>query len=68
MVGDLSVATGLSVDEIDEFTTIVGSGILTVNSDIFRGRIVGGMLDQEMVTEIVFVIDRDEKIRFWQEK
>ena len=63
----LTSKAGLSGEETDEFNGIVDSGSVTVNSDIFRGRSVGGMRDRDIFKEIVFVVGRDEKIRYWRE-
>lgn len=64
----LSSKAGLSIEEVDEFNAIISSGLVTVSSDFFRGRSVGGMQDTEISKEIVFVVGRDEKIRYWRER
>jgi len=64
----LSSQVGLSVEEIDEFNAIVESGFAGVQSNNFRGISFGALQDQEMSTRIVFVINRDEQIRYWRQQ
>ena len=64
----LSSQVGLSVEEIDEFNAIVESGFVGVQSNNFRGISFGALQDQEMSTHIVFVVNRDEQIRYWRQQ
>lgn len=63
----LAAQEGLSPEQAAELDAVVGAGLITVRSDYFRGRVVGGFRDREVSTEIVFVINRDEKILYWRE-
>jgi len=63
----LSSKVGLVEEEVDGFNGVMERGLVTVRSDFFRGRSIGGMRDLEVFKEIVFVIGRDEKIRYWRE-
>jgi general secretion pathway protein K len=62
-----SSSGGLSSEESEELETVIGSGIIGVRSDNFRGHSTGRFRDLDMSSKIVFVISRDEKIRYWRE-
>jgi len=64
----LSSKTGLSVEEIDEFNAIAGGDLAGVQSNNFRGISVGALQEQEMSAQIVFIINRDEQIRYWRQQ
>jgi len=64
----LSAGTSLSPAEREELDAIVEAGFMAVQSNNFRGRAIGGFRDRNIFANIVFVINRDEKIRYWQER
>jgi len=64
----LSSKTGLSVEEIDEFNAIAGGDLAGVQSNNFSGVSVGALQEQEMSAQIVFIINRDEQIRYWRQQ
>jgi len=64
----LSSKFSLSVEEIDEFNAIAAGDLAGVQSNNFRGISWGALQDVELSTNIVFVIDRDEKIRYWRQQ
>ena len=69
ILGDFSLEMGLSPEEAKTIEDLINSGLIGVRSDYFRGYSVGRFLDNEnMSMRIVFVIDRDEKIRYWREE
>jgi len=64
----LSGKVGLNAEEINEFIAITESDLAGVRSDNFRGISWGALQDREISTEIVFVINRDEQIRYWRQQ
>lgn len=64
----LSSKAGLNAEEVTEFEAIIEEGLVGVSSDVFRGYSFGRFQDSEISSELVFVIGRDEKIRYWREK
>ena len=68
ILGPLSSEIFLSPANSEVLEGLINSGIIGVRSDYFSGYSVGRFLDDEnMSVRIVFVIDRDEKIRYWRE-
>ncbi len=63
----LSAGRSLNPVERQELDDVVEAGFLTVQSNNFRGQAVGGFTEQTFHARIIFVITRDEKIRYWQE-
>ena len=64
----LSSKASLSVEEIDEFNAIATGDLAGVQSDHFRGISWGALQDREISTKVVFVINRDEQIRYWRQQ
>ena len=67
VVTTLSSAKGLSPVESQELEAAIGGEIIGVRSDNFRGCSFGRFRDEDMFLKIVFVINRDEEIRYWRE-
>ncbi len=63
----LSAGRSLNPAERQELDDAVEAGLLTVQSDNFRGQVIGGFTGQKIFATIIFVINRNEKIRYWQE-
>lgn len=64
----LSSKVGLNAEETNEFIAIAEGDLAGVQSDHFRGISIGALQDQEMSARIVFVINRDEQIRYWRQQ
>jgi len=63
----LSGQVSLNAEELNEFTAIAEGDLAGVVSDNFRGISAGSLQELELSTSIVFVINRDEQIRYWKE-
>ncbi|MCK5081544.1 MAG: general secretion pathway protein GspK [Candidatus Omnitrophica bacterium] len=68
ILGSLSSEIGLSPANSEVLEGLINSGIIGVRSDYFRGYSFGRFRDADMSVRIAFVIDRDEKIRYWREE
>jgi type II secretory pathway component PulK len=64
----LSSKVGLNAEETNEFIAITEGDLAGVQSNNFRGVSTGALQDQELETSIVFVINRDEQIRYWRQQ
>jgi len=68
IIATLSSAEGLSPAESEELEAAIGNETVGVRSDHFRGYSFGRFRDEDMSAKTVFVIDRDERIRYWREE
>lgn len=60
-------ARGVAPEDAEYFEEIMETGIIGVRSDNFRGSSVGRFHDGSQFAQIVFVVDRDDHIRYWKE-
>ena len=67
IVQDLSSSGGLSSAEKEKLEGLIEKGLIGVRSDHFRGYSVGRFQDKDASAGIAFVIDREERIRYWKE-
>ena len=67
IVPDLSAKASLSAGDIAELTDAGAAGLLGVRSDYFRGESYGRLRDRTTAFKAVFVVDRNEAVRFWRE-
>jgi len=66
-VGSIAGSVNVSGDDVDVLTSLVSENLLTVKSNYFRGNSVGRLSGQEGTVKIVFVVDRNKKIKYWKE-
>ena len=67
IVSVLSAHQNLSIQEIDTLNAIIDEDLIDVRSDYFRGHSFGHLKDRAVQAEIVFVMSRDERVRYWRE-
>jgi len=63
----LSANQNLSIGEVNALNAIINEDLIDVRSDHFRGHSFGSLMDRAIRSEIVFVINRDEQVRYWRE-
>ncbi len=63
----LSAGRSMSPEQREELDAVVEAGLITVRSDNFRGQVIGGFADRNVLVNIIFVVNRLEQIRYWQE-
>ena len=66
IVKGLQSGQKLSQEDINQLTNLVGTGLLSVHSDNFRGKSYGKTSSDSMVIDFVFA--RDGSIKFWREE
>jgi len=64
----LSSKVGLFAEESNEFNEIAEGENVGVRSNNFRGISIGSLQDLGLTAKIIFVINRDEQIRYWREQ
>lgn len=63
----LSAAESLSPEDVEQFNSVVASGSIAMRSDVFRGESWGLFEDRDTAAKIVFVVDRNQNIKYWRE-
>ncbi|MBI5416252.1 MAG: general secretion pathway protein GspK [Candidatus Omnitrophica bacterium] len=69
----LSAGAGLSAEETVELNNVLAAQLISVRSDYFRGESSGELRYGEeaqpsVATRVVFVVDRDQHIRYWHQE
>jgi len=68
IVDDLRKVEDLSQEEINQLSSAIGSGLISVASDNFAGRTTGKLKNRSALASIIFVFGRDKKIKSWREE
>lgn len=68
IVDSLRKVEDLSQEEINQLSSIIGSGLISVASDNFTGKSTGKLKNRGTLSSITFVFGRDKKIKFWREE
>lgn len=68
IVDDLRKAEDLSQEEINQLSSDIESGLVSVTSDNFTGKSAGKLKNRAALASITFVSGRDKKIKFWREE
>jgi len=63
----LNSAEGLSSEETATLEALLEKDLLAVKSDYFRGNVYGKLNNNDKSKKVVFVINRNEQIRYWKE-
>ncbi len=67
MADVLNASVGLSQEEVNELIVVVSAGWVRVKSHHFRGESYGWREDGDFMKKILFVVDRQGQIKYWQE-
>jgi len=68
IVDDLHKVEDLSQEEINQLSSVIGSGLISVTSDNFTGKSTGKLKNRATLTGITFIFGRDKKIKAWREE
>jgi len=68
IVDELRKVEDLSQEEINQLSSAIGSGLISVASGNFAGKATGKLKNRPALAGIHFVFDRDKKMKFWREE